>query len=332
MPTNHNIKIENNDSKIWHRDRVALDLLQLAQNFEAFTISLNGEGPCAQSLGLYDLLNDVCSRTGFNKQNITIITANLLETHTEYKIEIKPHTKYLIDLQQKLKQAGNNLTKDPYSITNHFGHFIGHSSRFRLAIASWLYRYHRQRTSQTFHSVPTSELHREFLSLEDLWFSNYGIDYVDNAVEFLKHVPFSYDSHNSGPILGQQLYGVLGAYHNIFIDIPCMTYVSGTTFYVDEKIWRPIMTQTPFIAHGPANFIKNLRRFGFKTFDQWWDEGYSEDPPDVQTKEIVGIIDQIAKWDINRVRTVYEEMKPVLEHNYKRFTELKADEFSKIFI
>jgi hypothetical protein len=216
--------------------------------------------------------------------------------------------------------------------TKHFGHFIGHSSRARLAIASWLYKNYQTKTFQTFHTSPKNELHKEFIGLEDMWLNNYNDQYIDNAVEFLKHTPLTYDPVGTSSILHMKMYGIMGAYTNIFLDIVCNTYISGNTFYMDEKLWRPIITRTPFIVHGPVNFIKNLRQLGFKTFDQWWDEGYSEDPPDVQVVEIIKIIDQIAQWDQARISNTYNQMKSVLDHNYQTFMKLTTAEFSKIFV
>jgi hypothetical protein len=129
-----------------------------------------------------------------------------------------------------------------------------------------------------------------------------------------------------------KMYGILGAYSNIFLDIVCNTYLTGSTFYMDEKIWRPIITKTPFIVHGPRNFIKNFRKMGFQTFDQWWDEGYSEDHADYQTRAILNIIDQLSRYSLTDIRDFYREMQPVLDHNYEIFMSMDQSIFKKDFI
>lgn len=326
MHPKYSIIIENNDRKIWHRDRVLLDLLSLATTNKDLRISLNQEGPCAHSLGLYSILDDICDRTGLSKDKITIDTCNLLERHTEYQIKKIPPIKHVTELQQQIKN--NQLpVKDVSAIAKHFGHFMGHSSRHRLVIASWLWKNHRDKTRQTFHSTPTHELHREFLGLEDLWFNGYGIDHVKNAVEFLTATPIKYDPVDEGPILHMKMYGILGAYADIFLDIVCNTYISGQTFYVDEKLWRPIITKTPFIVHGPRDFIRNFKKLGFRTFDRWWDEGYSEDSAECQTQAILDIIDRISTYSITDLKNLYDEMRPILNHNYDIFLSLQRSSF-----
>jgi hypothetical protein len=310
---------------------VLLDLIQAAMEKDYIEVILNAEGPCAESLGLYKILDDICDRTGFSKHKITISTCNLLEKHNDYIVKINPPYKHVPELQQLI---GNNSisTKNVNNIDKHFGHFVGHSSRHRLVIASWLFKHHQDKVSQTFHSTITHELHREFIGLEDLWFHGYEAEHIDNAIELFKCVPLRYDSVDDGPILHMKMYGILGAYSNIFLDIVCNTYLIGSTFYMDEKIWRPIITKTPFIVHGPRNFIKNFRKMGFQTFDQWWDEGYSEDHADCQTRAILNIIDQLSKYSVKDIKNLYREMQPVLDHNYEIFMSMDQSIFQKDFI
>ena len=302
--------------------------MQAVQRNNDIIISLNSEGPCAESLGVYQLLDKLCNLTNYDSNRITIETCNLLEHNNKYCVIKTPPIRWISDLQ-KIVKNGQIPLKTINANTKHFGHFIGHSSRARLAVASWLYKNHQSKTLQTFHTTPKNELHKEFIGLEDLWLNNYEDQFIDNAVDFLKRTPLKYDTVGPGPIQNEKMYGIIGAYSNVFVDIVCNTYITGNTFYIDEKLWRPVITRTPFIVHGPKNFIKNLRELGFQTFDRWWNEGFSEDPPDVQVVEIIKIIDEIAQWDLTRINTVHDQMKSVLDHNYKRFMELNNKEFAR---
>lgn len=318
MPTTSTVIVENSDCKIWHKEQVIAELLCAMHQNNDLIISLNNEGPCAESLGLYSLLDMLCVKTGYNYQKIIIRTCNLIEHSNKYQIEIRAPIKHIEELKQLILQ--DKIPKK--KIVKHFGHFIGHSSRFRLSIASWLYKYHSDKTLQTFHSAPCHELHREFIGLEDLWFHTQNNQYVDNAVDFLKKCPFYFDQPTQGPIQGMKMYGILDAYEHVFLDIVNNTNITGRTFYMDEKIWRPIISKTPFLVHGSKNFIKNLRELGFKTFDKWWDEGYSEDPPDCQTVAMIDIIDQLSTLPIDKIEKMYDDMQNVLEHNLKTFLSL----------
>jgi len=302
--------------------------MQAIQKNNDIVVDLHIEGPCAEALGLYQLLDHLCELNDYDSTRITIRTCNLLEHSDTYHIVITPPTKHIKNLQKMLADVQVQL-KTISADTKHFGHFIGHSSRARLAIASWLYKNYQTKTLQTFHTTPSNELHKEFIGLEDQWLNNYKEQYIDNAFEFLKHTPLTYDPIGPGPILHMKMYGIIGAYSDIFVDIVCNTYITGNTFYIDEKLWRPIITRTPFIVHGPVNFIKNLRQLGFKTFDRWWDEGYSEDPPDYQLDNIINIIDQLAQKSTAELGQMYEEMKPILDYNYNLFLQLNRSFFMK---
>ena len=322
------IIIESNDGKIWQRDQRVLDLYEHSLQGNPFLVHLNNEGPCAKELGLYALLDDICARTKLSKEKITIQTCNLIEKHDQYSIKITPPIKHIQNLQNWVKQ-GKICVKQSSDIIKHFGHFIGHSSRFRLAIGAHLYHHHQDKTTQTFHSSPKNELHTEFIGLEDLWLNDYTLDEVDRAVEFLKHMPLRFDHVDNGPIYHMKMYGILDAYCDIFLDIVCNTYIKGTTFYMDEKLWRPIITKTPFIVHGPKNFIKNFRKLGFKTFNDWWDEGFSEDYADCQVKSIISIVDRLSRLSLNELQEMYNSMLPTLNHNLEVFMNLTSTEFFK---
>jgi hypothetical protein len=91
------------------------------------------------------------------------------------------------------------------------------------------------------------------------------------------------------------------------------------------------MLKTPFIVHGPQNYITNLKRLGFRTFDAWWSEGYGYDTPDYQPIEILKIINDLSKKSTEELAVMYQEMQPVLDHNLATLQSLTPKDFSRIF-
>ena len=87
---------------------------------DSITLSTIGEGPCAASLGLYELLDNLCDRFNYYKGQIYIETTNLLEQHSEYNI-IKIPQMYYLD-QVKTITVDNSKQFD--SNFKHFGNFI----------------------------------------------------------------------------------------------------------------------------------------------------------------------------------------------------------------
>ena len=89
--------------------------------------------------------------------------------------------------------------------------------------------------------------------------------------------------------------------------------------------------RTPFMVQGPTNLIPNLKRLGFRTFDQWWDEGYSQDPHDCQVPAMIENIKKLSLMSASDMELMYSEMTPVLDHNWHRLTELRAQDFAEVF-
>jgi hypothetical protein len=115
---------------------------------------------------------------------------------------------------------------------------------------------------------------------------------------------------------------IVKLYPKFFVEIVSLTYWSGNTFYIDEKLWRPILMRTPFIVQGPQDFLRRFRALGFRTFDRWWDEGYSEDPADCQPEAIVQLLNQLSQLTLNDIRVILAEMQDTLEHNYNLMMRL----------
>ncbi len=306
------IEFANSDSTIWNRDQLIIELaLAMTSGAPRIDLGTKGEGPCARSLGLYDLLDRMCERFNYSANNIYITTCNLAESHDQYNIIIDPQVVYLTAAQRYTPPDSAK------QIVKHFGHFIGHGNHPRLYLGSYLHRHYQAQTLQTYHTTVTDEYHRPFIGIEEMMFQGHTWAEVQNAVELLKAAPITIDSIDQYPILNPTTLNITRVYPSFFVEIVNLTYWSGNTFYIDEKIWRPILMRTPFVVHGPQNFLPRLRALGFRTFDQWWDEGYSEDPADYQLSQIVQIIDQIGNRSVEQLESMYTDMQPTLEHNYQ---------------
>lgn len=320
------IHIANSDSVIWHKDQIIMTIAeQMANKVPLINLHTNGEGPCARALGLYELLDNLCLTFNYPKNQIYLTTCNLLEYHDVYNIRINPQVLYLDTAKQYAEHL--NVKKKFNSEMKTFAHFIGHGNLYRLKIASHLFTNYKSLTCQTYHCKITDTYHSPFIGVEDMMRQHYSWNEIDQAMAFLKHTPITLDKIDSYPILRPATFNITKFYPNFFVEIVSLTYFSGNTFYIDEKIWRPILMGTPFIVQGPSNFLKNLKKLGFKTFDQWWDEGYGEDPPDYQVTAILEIVDQIAKFSTTELASLYEEMKPVLDHNLEVLKQLNTQSF-----
>lgn len=111
-------------------------------------------------------------------------------------------------------------------------------------------------------------------------------------------------------------------YNDIFCDIVTETRFAQPTANFSEKTLRPIFHLKPFILAAPPYTLAYLREFGFKTFNDFWDEGYDNiENHELRLALIIFTIEKLNKKSIGELREMYSNMKPLLEHNKKVLLE-----------
>jgi hypothetical protein len=340
------IKLQTLDRKIWRRDLLLVYLYDCYNKNVNAVIDFGPEGSCAGALGLYRLLNEFCANTGYVKNRITIMTANMLEHHAEYIINKQPKYWYEINsIQTWLQDKNLSIT---YTPPKHFANFISRSNWYRLWTATILDKYYRDKTIQTYHYDPNKENYNVngYVGVDDL--IKYKCDIVTAAVEFIKTCPRTLDikflqdlnnckdsiyQHENSyyPIQHPSNLNLLQYYNDIFVDIVVETNISGNCFLVTEKLWRCVVARRPFIVVSNADYLKNLRRLGFKTFDAWWNEEYDMYSLDSRIKHIEQLLMIISAWDQDKLFSILQEMYGILEHNYQTFLNLNINQIKDIF-
>ena len=106
------------------------------------------------------------------------------------------------------------------------------------------------------------------------------------------------------------------------------TVYFDNSLHLTEKIFKPIVSKRPFILVGAPGNLAYLKRYGFKTFDQWIDESYDQESnPTLRTNMIA---EQLYKLKHKSVAEQHEQMQEVLEYNhqhfYGKFREIIVDE------
>lgn len=341
------LKIQTLDRKIWRKDLINEYLLKCHQTNSNAILDFNPEGSCAESLGIYRLLDEFCLRTGYAKNKITIITANMLEQHDNYNIIKNASYWYeIISIQQWLHDKNINISNNPIK---HFANFTSRSNWARLWIATILNKNYSDKTLQTYHYDPLRENYNfnGYIGLDDL--VTYGCDIVTDAVLFIQNCPYVLDldylnnldncnnsifQHENSyyPIQHPSNLNLVQYYNNIFVDVVVEPNVSGNCFLVTEKLWRCIIAKRPFIVMSNTNYLSNLQRLGFKTFDKWWSELYDYSGMQHRIINIAHLLNIISQWDINTLSEILNDMQEVLNHNYNNFLTLTYSELSKEFI
>jgi len=308
------MKILINNNRVWNPLSTGAEIVcELIDNAN-IVIDFKGEAPTLRDTELYEVFNFLESR-GIDLKRITVLTTNALEDYAKVNIEFIPEEYYEIELFQ------HNLGKIPNtkSIKYHFGNLVSRTNAPRLVLASHLYAKYKNITFQTFHYNSPHDYHKTHLGLEEL-LHIYGADSEEfsDAIKLIKNSPMTQDKIEKYPIVPpENIFVPCNWYPYIFVDIICESWYTGTNFFITEKFWRAVATKTPFIIQGPQNILANLKKLGFKTFDSYWDEGYSEDPSFHNLVEIKKVLNTLSKKSIAELNIIYTDMQSILNHNYE---------------
>lgn len=317
------IKLETSDGLVWNYDDRVVDLLIAAQREQQVVIDLNGEGPCLHSLNLIPKLERLCQEFNWPKEKFLIKTCNILEDRKLWPMSIDVNGLVEIRQGQQLQYIPNK------HIQKHFGIFIGRSNSFRLWLTSLLYNSYQDTSKITFHYDYRSDFHRDNLGIDRLLPELDDIGRLDEIANLVKSSPIG--NSPTYPILCPQNFDVIKQYDQVFLDVACETYFTGNTFFPTEKTWRAIISKTPFVTQGPIGFLKNLKRLGFKTFNQYWPEEYDVSGGALRLYEIKNVIDLVGSYSLQELNSMYQDMLPILEHNKNVFNELTFKKIKEEF-
>ena len=110
----------------------------------------------------------------------------------------------------------------------------------------------------------------------------------------------------------------LDSYFQIVTENQCTSFEDQLSF--TEKVWKPITNLQPFILLADRHQIKQLKKWGFKTFHPFIDESY-DDVLDKNKRQDM-IFEQIKKLcnkPIGEIHDWYWSIEPILKHNYYHF-------------
>lgn len=106
--------------------------------------------------------------------------------------------------------------------------------------------------------------------------------------------------------------------------------VTETDFYKDklhltEKVFKPMVAGQPFLLLAGVGNLEYLRSYGFKTFGDYWDEGYDglADPGD-RVGAVVKIVEDLSNLTHTQQQNMRRDMQHIVEHNFNHlFIELR---------
>ena len=308
-----NVQIVTSDGKIWNPENTYLEIVYASQQ-GLVSLDLLREGPCCQTSGIDSMLNSIIKQFGFDPALYSIITSNQLSSSC-YPERRVGWTELNLAKEKLAKSASTEST-----LNKRFAIFIGRSNWQRLGLASHLWANYKDQTAMTFHFDSSIDYHIVNFGLETLITKEKSA--WPEVYSFIQQLPIRSESMSYPILWNKGAFDLDKYYQNIFCEIVCETYFTGCTFFVTEKTLRCIINRRPFIVQGPKWFLHNLKKLGFKTFDQWWDEGYDTDHSDSRYKTLCSNIDYIAQQSATTIKQWYQEMQPILEHNIQVMQQL----------
>lgn len=127
------------------------------------------------------------------------------------------------------------------------------------------------------------------------------------------------------------LYSNFSFFKKSFLYIITETTAEYPYPYLTEKTWKAMLYKMPFLIVGSKHCLKQINALGFKTFNQFWDEGYDnlEYAAD-RIDAIVKIVSDLSTLNENQIDNLYNEMLPLLEHNQKQIKILYTSQLNDI--
>ena len=258
---------------------------------------------------------------GIPKKIIKITTFNLVQDLSVWpNIEIQHPVEYFTAADRFEVPLDKKIQK-------HFGLFVGTSRWHRLYLASMMHGLYKDKTMMSFWQHHLNNSSPANLRMDDVMLKDDNKSVREHIINFVTQLPLHLDPDdiklnlNTGADITrgdwETPYEILPYYNSIFMDVVCETWHEGQCFLPNEKTGRPIIARTPFIAYAGKDFLKNLRKIGFMTFDRWWSEEYDNHDGVQRIQHMLGEIKKISGYSVDRLQEIHQEMLPTLQHNYE---------------
>lgn len=151
-------------------------------------------------------------------------------------------------------------------------------------------------------------------TIEDCqWYTNESLDIFNQEKHKLKTLIVDTDNVNGTLSANVDLTSSRKAFVQI---------VTETDFYKDklhltEKVFKPIVSGQPFLLLAGQGNLAYLREYGFKTFGDYWDEGYDNiADPGERVGAVVKIVEDLSNLTHTQQQNMRRDMQHIIEFNF----------------
>jgi len=98
------------------------------------------------------------------------------------------------------------------------------------------------------------------------------------------------------------------------------TVADGVRQHLTEKTFKPICLNMPFVIVGTAGSLEYIRRYGFKTFGDLWDESYDHEINNVARIQKIGqLLKELDQLSQQEKQLLFRHASEISQHNFDHF-------------
>ena len=97
------------------------------------------------------------------------------------------------------------------------------------------------------------------------------------------------------------------------------TVYHGRRQHLTEKTFKPIVMQQPFVLVSCQGSLEYLKQYGFKTFENFWDESYDDADDDTRILKIGKLLKDLEDLSLKEKQQLHQALIPTVEHNFNWF-------------
>ena len=103
------------------------------------------------------------------------------------------------------------------------------------------------------------------------------------------------------------------------IHVVTETLYQGSRWHLTEKTFKPIVMQQPFVLVSCRGSLEYLKSYGFKTFNEFWNEDYDDCDDAVRIMRIGKLLSDLHCMSEKEKKQLQKHLVPVVEHNFQWF-------------
>jgi hypothetical protein len=117
----------------------------------------------------------------------------------------------------------------------------------------------------------------------------------------------------------------------------CINIVTETSFinkelFISEKVLKPILMYQPFIVLSSYKYLNQLKKYGYKTFSDFWDESYDDiEDSKLRLKVVLELIRELNSKSIEELNELYQKTKDICIYNRRLHDSMELDSLPQIF-